>query len=198
MTEAKAMTTGRIRCLLMNNKVIRSNIFQQRQTLVRPETEAEIIEAKAIPAFDYAKDIVQTTCEPKSIEMSSVRKERYDQRSAIRARELYIDGQERELEHLDFAVLHLPAVEQFIVISRYYNQESSTVTAKRLQELKDMQSPYTIRHINRLREKAIQMIADIFNQYAAESQDVPENIVGAGEYGGRMEEVFDIVMSVNV
>lgn len=112
-------------------------------------------------ATDYARDKVQTGGESNALTMSSVRRERFEQRNDVSMRNFIINAQEDEIEHLDCAVFKLHPVQQEIVIDRFYDGLTMReVCCKR---------HYSKRNVIRMTNKAIDDITCTFNLHNAQS-----------------------------
>jgi len=165
------VTRERIRFLLIHNKYIRANILRARTITIEMESDSDVIEASIMQATDYARDKVQTTSEPHSLTMSSIKRERFKQREDVSMRNFIIDAQEAEIEHLDCAVFQLLPIPQNIVILRFYD----SLTAKEICSI----THYSKRNVIRITNKAIDDIAEIFNSHEAASPEGPRNNIAA-------------------
>jgi len=161
------ITRERIRFLLIHHKTIRSNIRKAREIAIEMETDTDVIEASIMPAMDYARDKVQTSGESNTLTMSSVRRERFEQRNDVSMRNFIINAQEAEIEHLDCAVFSLEPVQQKIVTLRFYDQK----TVKEIMELEH----YSKRNIIKITNKAICDIVKTFDKCGWEAIDDEHN-----------------------
>ncbi|MEI8200738.1 MAG: hypothetical protein WCG21_11810 [Eubacteriales bacterium] len=161
------VTRERIRFLLIHHKTIRSNIRKAREIAIEMESDSDVIEARIMSATDYARDKVQTDGDSNVLTMSSVRRERFEQRNDVSMRNFIINAQEAEIEHLDCAVFNLHPIQQETVIDRFYDGLTMReVCSKR---------HYSKRNVIRMTNKAIDDITCIFNLHDAQSIENPRN-----------------------
>lgn len=168
------VTRERIRFLLIHHKTIRSNIRKAREIAIEMESDSDVIEARVMSATDYARDKIQTGGESNALTMSSVRRERFEQRNDVSMRNFIINAQEAEIEHLDCAVFNLPPVSQKIIILRFYD-----CLSKREIEEREFYSQTSIKRITR---KAVRELEDIFNGHKLRSIETDyNNLTGESE-----------------
>jgi len=161
------ITRERIRFLLIHHKTIRSNIRKAREIAIEMESDSDVIEARVMSATDYARDKVQTGGDTSTLTMSSVRRERFEQRNDVSMRNFIINAQEAEIEHLDCAVFKLKPMQQKIIVLRFYDQ-------KTIRDIIALEH-YSKNNIIKISNKAICDIAKTFDRCGWESIDDEHN-----------------------
>ena len=161
------ITRERIRFLLIHHKTIRSNIRKAREIAIEMESDSDVIEARVMSATDYARDKIQTGGESNAITMSSVRRERFEQRNDVSMRNFIINAQEAEIDHLLDAVFSLEPIQQKIVVLRFYDQ-------KTIREIIALEH-YSKNNIIKITNKAICDIAKTFDKHGWQAIDDEHN-----------------------